>query len=82
MVGGMIDAGVRVHAGVDIYGLALCGLGDLSQQNKTSGADGLCGRKKRRFARPNNAHRTMYSCRSLQHNVNLQKNYLHTSNFR
>lgn len=43
----MIDAGVRVHLGVDIYGpcsgLACCGLGGLfAGSNKTSGANGIC----------------------------------------
>lgn len=43
----MIDAGVRVHAGVDIYGpcsgLACCGLGGLSQgRTKTLGANRIC----------------------------------------
>lgn len=41
----MIDAGVRVHAGVDIYGprsgLACCGLGGLSQaRTKPQGQTG------------------------------------------
>lgn len=46
-VGEMIDAGVRVHARVDIYGpcsgSACCGLGGPSTgQNKTSGANRIC----------------------------------------
>ncbi len=49
----MIDAGVRVHAGVDIYGpcsgLACCGLGGLSQaKTKPQGPTGSAfGCKKR-----------------------------------
>lgn len=54
-VGGMIDAGVRVHAGVDIYspcsGLACCGLGGLFVTEQNLGGQQelhfICKKRKR-----------------------------------